>query len=108
MLNVTLTEKLERQQKMALKIIYGFGINYKDLLERAEIVTLEKRREIACENFANKLLESERFQVLFPRNEEEGRMELRKSLEYKEEFARSERRYRSPLYSMRRLLNRKN
>ena len=106
MLTVTLSEKLERQQRRALKIIYGFGLSYSALLEKTGIPTLKERRETACRSFTNKLLVSNRFQHLFPLNavDDDG-MTLRNTRQYTEEFARSERLYRSPLYSMRRNLN---
>ena len=68
MLTETMNESLERQQKRALKIIFGFEISYRMLLEKSGLPTLKQRRETACGVFAKKLLESERFSDLFPRN----------------------------------------
>ena len=99
--------RLEGLQKMALKIIYGFNLNYEELLEKAQIKTLEERRVDSCNNFMNKLVLSEQFGNLFPRNEIDFHMDLRHQNVYHEEFARSKRLYDSPLYSMRRMLNRK-
>ena len=69
---------------------------------------MKQRREEAFTGFTNKLLQSERFQTLFPLNEVDNNApELRRSntYSYKEYFARSERLYRSPLFTMRRTLN---
>ena len=46
---------------------------------------------------------SERFGSWFPRND--NVRELRRTKTYKEEYARTERLYNSPLYAMRRILN---
>ena len=68
--------------------------------------TLKKRREGGCKNFALKLAKSSKFGDLFPKNEyDTDAPALRRTKEYKETFARTERMYRSPLYHMRRLLN---
>ena len=106
MLTLGMSEDLERQQKTALKMIFGFGLTYEDLLAKANIRRLSDRREEACLNFAKKMSESVRFGVLFPKNEyEEDTPVLRNRKTFTEEFARSERLYRSPLYHMRRVLN---
>ena len=53
---------------MALKIIFGFGNTYNQLLEKTGLRTLKDRREEACLKFAIKLKDSERFSYLFPEN----------------------------------------
>ena len=67
-------------------------------------LTLKERREAAFASFTNKLVSSSRFQHLFPLKEA-GPMELRNTKKYTETFARSNRLYNSPVYSMRRYLN---
>ena len=104
MITKTMSYELEKQQKRALKTIYGFDKEYEELLSMTGIKTLEKRREEAFANFTRKLVSSERFGVLFPEKEAHG-MELRKTKTYCEEFARTNRLYNSPIYSMRRFLN---
>ena len=64
---------------MALKIIYGFGRNYEYLLELSGVEKLSERRKRACENFTEKLLNSERFSNLFPLNEYPEEMALLRS-----------------------------
>ena len=87
---------------MALKIIFGFGNTYNQLLEKTGLRTLKDRREEACLKFAIKLKDSECFSYLFPEN---PTFNLRVTKKYKEDFARTERMYMSPLYAMRRMLN---
>ena len=97
-------EKLEGLQKIALRIIYGFGMNYCDLLKKANLSTLKERREKAFIKFANQLSQSERFKEWFPLSKDVG-MSLRNIKKIEEQYARTDRLYRSPLYSMRRALN---
>ena len=97
---------LERQQKRALQIIYGFNISYEDILAIRGLERLEERRKSACSNFAQKMLLSERFRTMFPENEYPPEMaQLRNTKKFKEYHSKTDRLYRSPLYSMRRLLN---
>ena len=97
---------IERQQKRALKIIYGFGQTYEELLQKSGISSLEDRRKETTLNFSRKLAESERFGHLFPKcTYPENMVELRNRKTYQEDFARSARLFNSPLYTMRRLLN---
>ena len=99
-------QNLERQQKRALQIIYGFKKNYEELLTTAGIVTLKQRREKMCSDFAAKLAASERFSDLFPlATHPEGTVVTRGRKTYQESFARTSRLYNSPLFSMRRQLN---
>ena len=107
MLSKELSDRLERQQCMALKIIYGFGLSYEALLRKSGVQRLEERRNTACETFTQKLAQSERFNYMFPLNEYPEEMaNLRTTKKYKEFHARTARLYNSPLYSMRRTLNR--
>ena len=106
MLTGELVDRLERQQKTALKIIYGFGKSYEDLLSLSGIETLASRRKSAVDIFIQKLLNSERFNYLFPLNTyPEDMVNLRSTKKYKELYARTNRLFNSPLYSMRRKLN---
>ena len=57
-------------------------------------------------NFAEKTAAKERFQDWFPKRVHNG-VELRKELTYQEKFARTERLKNSPLFYMRRELNKK-
>ena len=102
MLTEELSSTLERQQKRALKVIYGFETTYEQLLLKTGLETLASRRESAFSVFANKLLESNRFGDLFSINQyPENMASLRNTKKFREEFARTLRLYNSPLYAMR-------
>ena len=99
------SKRLERLQKTALKLIFGFNKTYTELLDCAKIQSLEKRREAAFVKFAHNLSTSERFSKWFPLTSETN-INLRSKKKFKEEFARTDRLFNSPLFSMRRELNR--
>ena len=108
MLTFEQTCDLERQQKRALRIIYGFGHSSEKLLELAGVETLEERRVKACEDFAAKLASSDRFASLFPLNAvPDCTANTRSRKTYQESFARTARLFNSPLYYMRRNMNEK-
>ena len=97
---------IERLQKRVLKIIFGFELSYEELLEKADIKTLEERRMEAVEKFALKMSKSERFgRRWFPRWENEFDLNLREEKQFIEYYARTSRLYNSQLYHMRRTLN---
>ena len=93
---------LERLQKMALKIIFGFNITYELLLEKAGVKTLEERRKDAFKKFTLSLQKNNKYCEWFPKSETRN---LRHTKPYQELFARTARLYKSPLFCMRRLLN---
>ena len=94
---------LERLQAKALKAIYGYDPSYRELMEKASLTTLRARREARELAFANKCLTSDRFSRWFPRRQEVRNTRL--TDQFVEEFARCNRYYNSPLFSMRRRLN---
>ena len=97
-------EKLiERQQFFALKNIYGFCYSHRKLLELSGIQTLAQRREAATLKFAQKTLNNPRFASWFPRRRMLGRNNGREEL--LETNARTDRRYNSPIFYYRRILN---
>ena len=104
MLSKEQSEKLESLQKRALKIVYGFGFTYEDLLTKAGMQKLQERREDACLKFAKKLSSSDRFRSYFPLNDQ-CRQVTRNKKTYIEEYARTSRLYDSPLFYFRRILN---
>ena len=97
------SQRIENLQKMTLKIIYGFGFNYSELLIKSGLSTLEERRKLAFTNFTKSIALNERYSGWFPLNN--NTVNLRSSKRYVEEFARTERLYNSPLFAMRRELN---
>ena len=96
------SNRLENIQKKCLRSIYGYGTKYEDLLDLANLETLEERRTKAVTKFAQKALKNEQFSHWFPLNTNRSG---RHGKIYEEKFAKSDRLYRSPLYTMRRILN---
>ena len=96
-------EEIERLQATALRYIYGYGIPYVDMREKAGLTTLRQRRVDACDKFANNCLRSERFAGWFPASG--STRKSRHTLPYKEFYARCDRLKNSPLFYMRRRLN---
>ena len=102
-LTLSQTIILERLQAKALKAIYGFEPSYRELVEKSGLITLRARREERELAFARKCVGSERFGRWFPAND--PLHVTRGTATYKESLARCSRCYNSPLYSMRRRLN---
>ena len=73
-------------------------------MEKANISTLRARREARELSFARKCANSARFSGWFPARNIVR--ETRVQLAYEEKFARTQRCYNSPIFSMRRRLNR--
>ena len=96
-------ESIERLQVHALKCIFGPGISGRRMRERAGLETLRTRRIERCDRFAKKCAEDPRFEHWFPENMS-GRS-TRNREKYKEEYARCNRLYNSPIFYMRRRLN---
>ena len=104
MLTSSQSEEIERMQRRCLKIIYGFRVSYREALERAGLQTLAERRSVAFCKFMRKAAGSDRFRHWFPVQERKN-YDLRRPLKYVEYHANTERLYKSPLFTMRRLLN---
>ena len=101
MLTGELSEELEKLQRRALKIIFGFDQSYRTILEKTGIGTLEERRKVAIEKFAQKTAAGN-YHHWFPKN---GIGRTRNALEYKEDYARTDRLRKTPIFHMRRVLN---
>ena len=104
LLTKTLSEKLEKQQRRVLKIIYGFDVSYNTALTRSGLDRLDVRRSTLREKFILKLAENDRFAAWLPLNETPVRP-LRHTAKYVELPFRTERLRGAPIYSFRRLLN---
>ena len=100
-LTLSQTVTLERLQSKALKAIYGYDPSYTQLVQKSGLTTLRVRRQQRELAFARKCATSDRFAYWFPHREVQR--ENRDSFVYEERFARC---YNSPLFSMRRRLNR--
>ena len=59
------SKKIERVQKVALKLIYGRLKSYKKLLEEAKISNLHTRTEKLCLQFAKKAIKHQQFKKWF-------------------------------------------
>ena len=102
------SECLERQQTHALRQVFGYGISASKMRERAGVERLAVRRERLCRGFATKAQANPRFSHRwFPkRSKPENTPDLRAGKRlYQEMKARTDRRYNSPLFYFRRLLN---
>ena len=94
---------LERVQKRCLRAIYGYSLNYVQLLQISGLETLKNRRQNAFEKFALKTCKNPRYSTWFPLRV--TIRETRQNRPYLEQFANSQRLYRSPMFAIRRFLN---
>ena len=106
MLNAELTDKIERIQKRASKLIFGWDSDYDEVISSGRMVTLESRRETLTKNFAVKTSKNARFSDWF-RERDYGELNIRVKRKYEEDFAKTERRKKSLACYMQRLLNKK-
>ena len=102
-LTLSQTIVLKRLQAKALKAIYGYDPSYRELMERSGLTTLRARREARELAFARKCATSERFVGWFPVRQ--VARQTRIQTVYEESYARTHRCYNSPVFSMRRRLN---
>ena len=99
------SDRLESVQKQAYKIIYGWNVDYNQMVEDGQVETLAARRLENCLRFANRNKDTERFKKWFPLapNPRVVRQSTRRT--YQETKANTERDKNNPLQSMIRLLN---
>ena len=100
------SERLERVQKRALRIIYASAYtHYEDILETCELTTLEERREKLCLDFIkSSLSETTQFREFIPTPTAKSKA-LRKSRTIPDIKCKTERMKNSPLPYLIRLLN---
>ena len=65
--------KLERVQKVAVKLIYGFDLPYRKILAKNNLERLEDRRKRLCLNFAKKAVKHRKFKDWFKKSSDTGR-----------------------------------
>ena len=99
------THELEQLQSMALKLIWGFKHNYNDLLAMSDSETLHDRRMKMIAAFLQKSVNSERFRELWFPTKTFCHFNLRRERYYDKKYVRTDRLYNSPIYCMRRHLN---
>jgi len=107
MLTAEQSEKIEKQQNLSLKLIYGFDLSAKKLREKSGLKSLEERRKDLTMKFAQKASTNERYTGWFKRREE-AQYEKREGTMYNsfvEYNCKTQRCFNSPLYTMRRMLN---
>ena len=105
MINITLATVLEKLQLSALKIILGYRLSSDELLEKAELTTLQERRETLFRSFCMKTHNNARFRDQWTEEKTFTDYNLRKQNIIKEHHSRTERLYNSPLFALRRKLN---
>ena len=98
------SDALERIQRRAVKTIFGYEYSYNTILSHQNIKKLSARREELLRKFAVKASRNEKFTHWFPLAEETGH-NTRTKKKYKEFMPKTERMKRSPIYTMRRILN---
>ena len=100
------SEDLERVQRAALRIILGKDFkNYDDALIKADLDSLENRREDLCQKFAEKCLKNEKTKDLFPNREKAHCMKTREEEQFSVNFANTGRLMKSAIPHMQRILN---
>ena len=100
-----LADKLELVQKQCMKIIFGYNVQYGQLLENGTIETLSDRRKAACLRFANKVVDTPFGQKWFPRNTASREVRQTTRRVYLEKKHKTERSKNNPIQHMIRLLN---
>ena len=107
MITAGLSEQLEKIQRQALRIIYGWDVVIEDLMMVKGIQTLQERREKAVLNFALKNEEREKYGKKWFRKNEEQEREVRPGTrrKYITPQCRTERYMKNPITYMTRMLN---
>ena len=75
-----LSKSLERVQRRALRIIYGYDYSYKELLSQSKLTTLSERRSDLCSKFFDKIMSDPQNNLykLLPFNEDSHSCDLRR------------------------------
>ena len=107
MIPASLSEKLEKIQRHALRIIFGWNVNIEELMVAKGIETLNERREKAVVNFALKNEDRERYGKIWFKKNEGGERSVRETTrrKYIEQKCRTERMRGNPITYMTRKLN---
>ena len=78
---------------------------YKEKLNMLNLESLKERRKRMCLNFALKCLKNRKVENMFPENRKTHEMKTRKFEKYMVEPAKTERKKKSPIIYMQKLLN---
>ena len=105
MLTMTQSDQLKKIQHDIYKIIFGFERSYASILEEENLDRLSERRQKLFDDFTLKASNSERYSSRWFPTKTFEHADLRKERIYVEKYARTDRLRFSPLYTMRRRLN---
>lgn len=105
MLNARMAGDLERLQLRAFKIVFGINVSYSTVLKETSIGSLQDRRKSRLRAFAEKTARNARFASRWFPPAPVTNHDTRHKKKYLEEHALTDRLYKSPLFTMRRLLN---
>ena len=94
---------IEKVQRRTLRLIYGYEKKYDELLTESGLQTLEQRRIEALTKFAHKTVKNPKYASWVPLRHLQ-RLN-RQTKPYLEETATGNRLYKSPIFTMRRILN---
>ena len=94
--------KLERVQRIAARLIFGFSLSYRKILAGNNLERLSDRRERLCLNFAKKAVKHVKFRDWFKQSNSTGRVK------YCDTVARKKQLWKSPILYLTRLLNKNN
>ena len=102
-----LADRLESVQRQAMKVIFGYAVNYDNLLANGTIETLASRRQENCLKFALKVESSQRFNTWFKKTTTSSDREVRPGTrpKYIEKRCKTERSRNNPLLALTRILN---
>ena len=100
------SEKLEKVQRHAMRIIYGNEGDIGEIMERKGIETLKNRRDKKCLDFALKAANSDRFgKKWFVESNSERNVRETTRRRYVEKRCKNERTRNNPIHFLTRLLN---
>ena len=105
LLTVCQSNELERMQKQAVKLAFGWEKDYKTICAEKGIQTMKARREAYIDKFVQKTVNSPRFgEEWYPLRDPTG-YNIRDRRPFRETNARTQRYYNSPLSFLRRRAN---
>ena len=104
LLTVGQEDQLERLQRHAIRVCYGYEVPVEVHMEASEISTLKARRIKRVDKFIGKVATNPRFSEWFPPRDGAGR-DLRNRREIQETSALTNRRFNSPLAFIKRRAN---
>ena len=105
MLTTDQEERLENLQERVIKIIYGYNVSYNEILSIKLIPSLKERRGKMFAKFALKSTTNTKVSTCWLPEKVHTEHNTRHALKYEEKHSRTQRLYNSPLYLMRRTLN---